>query len=194
MDIVVEKIMKILKKNGYADNEQYEIVQFGVELLLMKMIIYTIIAFIGIVTRSIFELFVFLLIYQPLRSYCGGYHAQSRKVCVILSTLMMVIVIVLAKIQLPDIIALYYMATVLFSGIVILLTAPVDTPNKPFDDTEKVVFRKRSMAVLVIDVLISIFMYYFRLHECLSILSLAMLSVSILLLIGKYQKKKVRYD
>lgn len=178
-----------MKKRGYVNNDNYEIVRYGIELLAMKTIICTVILIIGCVTRSLVEVLVFMSVYQPLRSYAGGYHAKSKAACIIASTFMLFLVIVLTKIPVGFININISMIITLICSIIIFLFAPVDTVTKPFDDIEKIVFRRRSRIVLIIILLMMLGVYIIKFQEILLVASLALLCVAILLVVGKIQNK-----
>lgn len=181
-------VVEIMKKHNYVNDDNYEFVRYGFELLCMKTIIYIVIIIIGIITKSIIEILAFMLAYQPLRMYCGGYHAKTRIVCIFSSILMLCFVIFLGKV-IPNIyIPILSFITMLIGGIIIFLTAPVETPTKPLDKIESAVFRKRSFIVLIIIIFISIIVYLLKLNNVLLSASLAIASTAFLLLIGKIQK------
>lgn len=150
MSRLLKWIMAILEKNGYVNHENYEIVCYGLELKLMKTIISAGMLLLAVITGSLLEVIVFMAVYQPLRGSCGGYHAKTRLSCVLLSLGMLSLIICLDKI-LPDSLLMIVSYIFLFigSGSIIFL-APVDTASKPFDEKERMVFRKRSLITLAI--------------------------------------------
>lgn len=177
-----------MKKHNYVNDDNYEFVRYGFELLCMKTIIYIVIIIIGIITKSTIEIFAFMFAYQPLRMYCGGYHAQNRLVCIFSSLLMLCFVIFLGKVVPNTYIPILSFTTMLIGGIIIFLTSPVETPTKPLDEIERAVFRKRSFIVLIIIILISMIAYLLKWNIVLLSASLAIESTAFLLLIGKIQK------
>lgn len=193
MSIILSKffdsIVEIMKKHNYVNDDNYEFVRYGFELLCMKTIIYMAIIIIGIITKSIIEILVFMLAYQPLRRYCGGYHAKTRLICVSSSILMLCFLIFLGKIIPNTYIPILSSTIMLIGGIIIFLKSPVETPTKPLDEIERVVFRRRSFIVLIIIVLISIIAYLLKWNIVLLSVSFAIASTAFLLLIGKVQKK-----
>ncbi len=183
LNLVVDK----LRNSGYVNDDNYEIVRYGFELVVMKTIICVAMLIIGLITKSLIELLAFMLAYQPLRSYCGGYHAKSRVACIISSLLMLSMVIFLSKIISNSYIILISLILILVSSMIIFLLSPIDTPTKPFDDIEKSVFGKRSRIILIIVLLVAIAVYILNLHNILFSITLAVSCASTLLIIGKIQ-------
>ena len=90
---------------------------------------------------------VFMLVYPLMRSCCGGFHARTRTACFLSSMLVLAAVIAASKL-IKDRPALFVSIGVFAAGaLLIVLLAPVEAPNKPFDDVERVVFRRRSLIV-----------------------------------------------
>lgn len=73
-------------------------------------------------------------------------------------------------------------------GIVIVWLAPVDTPTKLFDNIEQVVFRKRTLIITAVVMLVYILLLIFDLRDILLSISLSVVSVALLLILGKIRK------
>ena len=97
MEKLLDPIMKKLLDRGFVDDENAEIVRYGLELLIMKTIISAMMIATALITQSVPEVMVFVLSYALLRGCCGGYHAGSRIVCFILSMFLLSAVISAVK-------------------------------------------------------------------------------------------------
>ncbi len=125
---------------------------------------------------------LFLLCYMPLRSFCGGYHAKTHFRCYIYSVIMITGILLVAKYFTFNI--LVYEILVLVSLVVIFLLAPVEDRNKVLDSDEKRVFRKRACTIAVLEVLIYHIFLIIRFTNSYKILSIAIISLSMLMIIG----------
>lgn len=139
---------------------------------------------VGIIADRIVQMAVFMLFFEPLRIYAGGYHAKSRRNCFISSFLMLVAVVSAIRF-IPDTAVLYVSIAVIFIfGIIIWLIVPVETVNKVFEDIEVKVYRRRARLILAVEILVaavSILLNYYKLSY---IISLGLLCTGLLLLIG----------
>lgn len=190
MDKLLDPIMKKLLDRGFVEDENAEIVRYGLELILMKTIISTVMIAVAIFTESVPEVVVFILAYALLRGCCGGYHAGSRIVCFILSMFLLSAVISAVKL-IEGRAAFFTSIGFLCMGVVLILSlAPVDTPNKPFDITERQVFRKRSIIISIAALMIWTVLSLFRLYNLTLIVSAAVFITGLLLAAGRLTNRK----
>ena len=94
MEKVVEGIVSILHKNSIVNDENIDVVRYGIEIVLLKILFFLTILFIGIITNNVVNILIFMLFYKPLRTYAGGYHAKTRIGCYIVSVLMLLLMLI----------------------------------------------------------------------------------------------------
>jgi accessory gene regulator B len=182
--------MSKLLKGGFAKSEEAEIVRFGLELAIMRTLISAAALIVAIALDSAPAVIAFMAVYQPLRSCCGGYHAKTRLACFISSILILLAVIAATKL-LTDTVCLISSLCFTISGLnVIFFFAPVDTPTKPFDNTERIVFRKRSLIAAFFAILSADLFMLLGLDTLLLSVSMAVFFTGLLLVIGRTSNKK----
>lgn len=176
-------IADILEQQNRFTAEDKELYRYGIQqgLNLALNILTTII--IGCFCGMIFPSILFLLSYMPLRSFCGGYHAKTHIRCYIYSVIMIACILLVAKYFTFSI--LVYEILVLVSLIAIFLLVPVEDKNKVLDSDEKRVFRKRACTIAVLEVLIYHIFLIIRFTNSYKILSIALFSLSVLMIIGR---------
>lgn len=162
MDKVVEGIVSILHKNSIVNDENIDVVRYGIEIVLLKILFFLTILFIGIITNSVVNILIFMLFYKPLRTYAGGYHAKTRIGCYIVSVLMLLLMLISVKLvsnfdALTN--AVYVIAVI--SGVIIWILAPVETSNKPLDMVEKSRYRLISRIILLVEFIVGGFCLIF---------------------------------
>ncbi len=190
MDRILDAIMEKLLSSGYAKEEDAEIVRYGLELTIMTTLTTAFMIITAILMKSFIAVIVFLALYMPMRNCCGGYHSASRLGCFMISVAMLAAVIAASKL-IHDPERLYVSAALLISGIVvILLAAPTETPTKPFDDTERRVFRKRSLMITALGTSLAVISAVFRLYILTLSLSLAVFVTAFLLVAGRISNRK----
>ncbi len=190
MEKLLDQVMKKLLDRGFVDDENAEIVRYGLELLIMKTIISAVMIATAIITQSVPEVMVFTLSYALLRGCCGGYHADSRIVCFILSMFLLSAVISAIKL-IGGIAAFFTSIGFICMGIVLIFSlAPVDTPNKPFDITERQVFRKRSIFISCAALILWTVFAVFRLYNFSLTVSAAVFITGLLLAAGRHSNRK----
>ena len=177
------KVLRTVSAGSYLRSFIHLSSAYGIQqgLNLALNILTTII--IGCFCGMIFPSILFLLSYMPLRSFCGGYHAKTHIRCYIYSVIMITSILLIAKYVTFSI--LVYGILVLVSLAVIFLLAPVEDRNKALDNAEKKVFRKRACTIAVLEVLIYHIFLIIRFTNSYKILSIALFSLSILMIIGR---------
>lgn len=174
-----------LKENNIITSEQYEICQFGVQqgLTIILNIITTII--IGIVLGMLWQAVVFMVLYIPLRSNAGGYHARNAVLCYVYSVLLMITVLLAIKhLLIPRFICII---AFLISCMIILFLAPVEDYNKPLDSIEQKVYKKRTMIIIAIESLLFLIGILFNRTGLAICFVWVYITMAVILCIGKYK-------
>lgn len=88
---IVEKIIEKQLKEKMITAEDANIYRYGYALVFEVLINIIMAVFIGIVSGDLVEILLFLGLYIPLRSFCGGWHADKVWKCTIYSNLILVV-------------------------------------------------------------------------------------------------------
>lgn len=190
MEKLLDAIMNKLLAGGFVDDENAEIVRFGLELVIMKCLISAAMIVVAIATKSVAEVLLFIVSYALLRGCCGGYHANSRIACIISSLFILSAVISLAKLMEGKTALLTSIGLLGFGTVFVLMFAPVDTPNKPFDMIERVVFRKRALMASFTSLFFSFMLAAFKMYTFSLTVSAAVFFTGLLLIAGRLTNKK----
>lgn len=165
MDKLLDKIIEEMKKdNALTDNkENEEIVRVGLEILITKVFFTITILIVGLLMKCFFESIVFTISFSMLREYGGGYHAESRTKCLVLSFI--TLVVALGMIVLNNMFHVLMLPTFILSiisVIYILYKAPIDTSNKRLDKDEIRVYGNKARILTIIMFLVAVFLLYIR--------------------------------
>ncbi len=170
--------------NNIVEFDDYEIYLYGLQSIISTLIDITVILIIATFLGQVSTAIVFLIFFCSLRLNAGGYHASSYLKCFILISSMTFIAIGLVH-YLDFTTSIYFIASVLIFSLVLMLKyAPVDTPNKPLSKSEKKACRQKSLLIFSIEGTIILSMYFIHslpTYYC-SIAVLAIFFESILLL------------
>jgi accessory gene regulator B len=161
MDKLLDATMDFLYRNEEnMDEEQAEIVRYGLELFFLKVFFFAATIIIGILMGSFLESIIFTALLSGIRTMAGGFHANTRTQCFIMSMLTFACVLMILKlVAVYNIILIPLTVLAVISSIVIWKFAPIDTENKPLEDDEIAVFRKKARVMLVIEIFISVVAY-----------------------------------
>ncbi len=143
-------------REGKISEIEQQIYQYGYILTMEVCINILISVIIGIVCRKLLAVIVLLAMLVPLRSYAGGYHMKKTWHCII-ATNVVVLVVVLSA----GIVAQYLSTGVLIvldivSGAIICILSPVDTEAKPLDVDEHRLFKKKTIKICALELLVDV--------------------------------------
>ena len=133
--------------------------------------------------KELWQAILFMALYAPLRSNAGGYHARTATRCYVYSILLMIAVLLAMKyLYLPTFICII---TLVISCAVILILAPVEDANKPLDDIEQVVYRKRTYMITALEAILFFIALFFGVKQILLCCMWVMLMMCGIQLAGK---------
>ncbi len=145
---------------------------------------------IGWMLDALVECCIYLIAYTVLRIFAGGYHARTPIRCYLFFiTMVTACLLVIKYLPLTDLIC----CVLFFIGIVcVFLLAPVEDKNKPLDEIERQVYRKRTYIVLSVELLFFFLSLFNHLQTLCLPISCAMASIAILMIAG-FIKNKIAY-
>ena len=151
MEIILNKVMTFISKDNELDDDEAEVVRYGLEIVITRAFFAVIIAIIGLLMNCFLESIVFAISLSFLREYGGGYHAETRKKCFVLSILTLIAALSIIKLaESFQFLTFPICGIALISVIYILLKAPIDTPNKRFDKDEIRFYGRKARLLTVI--------------------------------------------
>lgn len=153
MEKLSHKIGDDLVRSGVVKEEDAEVYIYGINQILAYVFNVSSSLIIGLIFGVTFEIIIFMAAYIPLRSFAGGYHAKTPLRCYIFSVIMLIVVSIGLKYL--SVSEWVYYAVLLVSVLIILVLSPVEDRNKPLDEIEHKVYKKRAVIILAIELLIS---------------------------------------
>ena len=137
-------------------DEDEKIYRYGYVLLCEVFLNLVIALAIGIVFSKTKEVIFFLGMYIPLRSFCGGWHADKIWKCTVISN-----VILLLQVYGIENIKMYLsmngmLLIFFFNMICVCFISPVDTEMKKISQDEKKTYKRKIKFILIFHVIIAI--------------------------------------
>lgn len=135
------------------DSNENELYVFGINQCLNMLLNIITALFIGILSGNVLQILLFMLAYIPLRSYAGGWHSRTPLRCYIFSIVMLIVVSIGFKYL--SIAAWVYYAVLALAFVIVLVLSPVEDKNKPLDELEYKVYKKRAVIIAAVELVIS---------------------------------------
>lgn len=184
-------INKLLKDNLITKQNQ-DLYLYGLNGFILLFVNLLTSLLLGYFTNHLLEIIMFLILFIPLRSNAGGFHTKKKLTCYCFSNLML-----LAIVYIPNLIiskTAYGIIAILFvlSNLLILCLAPIPNFNRIFDPSEKIVFKRRTHYVLLIEFCFVIFTSFFNFDYWSKLYMLVPIVVAFLLIID-FLTNKMRH-
>lgn len=142
-------ITDVLVEKKVIERDESPIYQFGLELIFLNTVNLLTFIVLGLIFKEIRSGFIFLIAIICLRKYAGGFHASTRLHCYILTSAVCGSVIIAIKYFPLNF--LQELCATFFSTIILFWLAPVSSENKPLEDSERIQYRKRSIAIFALE-------------------------------------------
>ena len=179
-------------KNIMVDEE---VVKYGLEIIFTKVLFAIIIVSIGILTKCFLESIIYTITFSLLRQYGGGYHAETKQKCFVLSALMLICAIfIIKKAQSCDVFIILEAVITFLSVIYIITIAPIDTPSKRLDADELRIYGKRTGITVCILVIIWGICLYIKAYRFSTAIMIGIIMEAYLMLKGQINNKRTEKD
>jgi accessory gene regulator B len=169
-------------KNGIVSPENQELCRYGIQQIFMTLLNVAVTLAIALLMNMLLESVLFMAAYIPLRRYAGGYHARKPLRCCVFSGIMVAIVLLaMSFIEFSVVVCLVIVA---ISAVVVVLLSPVADANKPLDEVERKVYRRRTLVILLGELLIVVGFIALGLADIAICMVLALAVLGIMLMLG----------
>jgi len=139
---ISERIAGSLINAGAVPSEDKALYEYGIKMGLFLVINVATAVLIGLLLEMVWQCVIFLIAYNPVRTYAGGSHASTPLICYLVS-IPMILAVLLGIRMIPW--NGYLCLIILFIAVIIIVVlAPVEDPNKPLDAREKTVYGRRA--------------------------------------------------
>lgn len=182
---IATKITKTMLASKIIAEDMFDIYVYGVELFLSFLFNTTIIMIAGILLGRILQTLLFLLIFVLLRSFTGGYHANTYGVCTFVTFLVYGGVLLLSELFVPSL--LFYGVLTIVGVALLLALVPIEHPNKKITEKKKRKYKHISLVLFLIFITVGALLCHADLQ--LNAVVFFTLTADLLLLFVKNRKK-----
>lgn len=150
----VDWLCNLQSRRGILKEEERGLYEYAYRLLLSRILIYSIVIALGIITGNWLGMFSFLLPFVFLRQYVGGIHLKKFISCICVSSFL--VFICGEYLAIDSMMGISFQIAWFVSIVIILLLAPVDTGSKRLDKVERKIYGKRARTLLVIEFILAL--------------------------------------
>lgn len=186
-------IADMLWSQGIIQEDDIDKCKYGIDLFVLSFLEIFSILVIAAVLGNFIETILLFVFFMPLRIYAGGYHADTKLKCYLISLVMYGFSYALAKIVPSELFALINVVGTVFSLIIVLIKAPIIHANKTVNDIERKIYKKISIQICLIETtIILIFTMAIPQNLIVTYLMVGQASVAISMLAAIAKKRIVR--
>lgn len=184
---MIQKIVDVLvnkqSKNQVMTDEDEKIYRYGYVLLCEVFLNIIIALAIGIVFSRTKELIFFLSMYIPLRSFCGGWHANKIWKCTVISNAILLLQVyglekLLSHLSIGTMLLMFFL-----NMICIFFIAPVETEMKRISHQEKHIYRRKIKLIFILHLIIMLILILGSVYELIYSMMFVYIIQNIMLLL-----------
>lgn len=185
--VISERIVDSFSKKGIIESEDKELYAYGLQQGLWMFLNFLSTIIIGLVFNMLLQSIIFMFAYIPLRTHAGGIHSRSQIRCYLFSIVIMIAALLGMKLVLWT--SFICFVITLSGGVIIYFLAPVEDENKPLDQMELKIYKKRTGIILLIEVVISFVLLLLNQQSLLTCIAMVFVVLSIMLIAGKVKNQ-----
>lgn len=183
---VSKKLSTSLYEADIIKHSELDIYSYCFDYIIELMLNIIIFLGIGQFTHKFIISLIFLIVLIPMRSFGGGIHAPTPKICSLISFSLFFIVLYISNI-------LSYMFTFewcicfILAISIILILAPIDSPNKPMDNINRAKLKRYCIITCIAYVCLFLYFYIKHLQLYYGTTAICVIIVSLSILLGFIQ-------
>lgn len=163
--MIVNVLVKKQSQHQAMTDEDEKIYRYGY-ILLCEVILNLIIALVIGIVYSKFNITMFFLgMYIPLRSFCGGWHADKIWKCMVISNAILLLQVYGLERLLNHLSIVVMLLIFLLNMICIYFVAPVETEMKRISHQERQIYKRRIRLIFALHVIIMLMLTLSNAYE-----------------------------
>lgn len=188
---ILNTLMNNIKKNKLdLDNEQLEIIEYGLESIYLSITKIVLILLLAIVLDILKETIFMIIFYNIIRTFAFGLHAKNSITCLITSTTLFI-----GGAYLSIYLNISLLAKVILSSICLLLIfiyAPADTEKHPLLKAKK--RKKLKILSIITSTIITILIIYLNDNPLSNFMIIGFIEATIMILPVTYKLYGLTYN
>lgn len=173
--------------------DSYDVYTYGFEMILSILIGFTSIFICGILSHSLIRALLYYFIFVTIRTFSGGYHADTHIMCKSVFCGTFLLDILLENLLISKYNLTIHLVIVSINIISSILLAPVESKNKPISENIKKRNRTISIIIYIIISIITIFLLPISIKWAMFI-TLVMTNTSLLMYIGILKERRHKHE
>ena len=147
-------IANTLWTQGIIQEEDIDTCRYGLDVFISSALEIASILIIATFIGNFFQAVLLFTAFIPLRIYAGGYHADTRVKCYLISVGVYVFLTLFTSVISSKLYATVNIILILLAVVTVLTSAPIIHKNKTICEIERKYYRKLSISICLIESII----------------------------------------
>lgn len=189
MEKYYRKLSNFLVSNHSIKKSDSELYEYAAKVFFQSIISIVVTIFIGIAFGMIRECLCFIFVFIILRKFTGGLHAKKYSHCLISSTALIIMSLIVIRVLEKNRFQIIFMCLTMIAVVIICVLSPIENNNKPLSKKEKRVYKAFSI-VLSLTMIVFSSCLWPKDSELSYSIDEGLIAVSALVILGKIRMHK----
>lgn len=188
MDYLVSKIVYFITNQGVisGDPEVQDFYKYGVEISISSLLNIALVLMLGVLINHILESIIFLAIFILIRSFTGGYHADTYFRCNLLMCVTFTLTVTINDLLWNKITFSIIIILIGITELVAAILGPIENKNKPIESSKRT--RLKITGIVISTIINCIGVFFIKSHIGTMIIFTTFL-VALLMIAAKIKEK-----
>ena len=140
MNYLVSQIVNFITEQDVISDESdvQDFYRYGIEISISSLLNIVLVVIAGILIHHIIESIVFLSLFILIRSFTGGYHADTYFRCKLLMCTTFILTALANSIFSNKFSLLIIIVLICVTELIVSILGPIENKNKPIDDSKRI--------------------------------------------------------
>lgn len=151
------------------DRELYEYAIYSIFLTISPLFLAIVF---GYLFDAVWQSVLIILPFVVVRKFSGGYHAKKASICLISSSLLLVLCIILSFYVECNLLLLFI---AILSAVSLMHFSPIESENRLLSRNEQVYYKKITAIIVISFVIVDLLLFLFRVYPCVVCISIGLI-------------------
>lgn len=151
------------------DRELYEYAIYSIFLTISPLFLAIVF---GYLFDAVWQSVLIILPFVVVRKFSGGYHAKKASICLISSSLLLVLCIILSFYVECNLLLLFI---AILSAVSLMHFSPIESENRLLSRDEQVYYKKITAIIVISFVIVDLLLFLFRVYPCVVCISIGLI-------------------
>ena len=189
MNYLVSQIVNFITQQDVISDEAdvQDFYRYGIEISISSFLNIFLVLLVGVIIHHMIESAIFLAIFILIRSFTGGYHADTYFRCNLLMCTTFIITVLVNNILSSKFSLLMIVVLICITELIVSVLGPIENKNKPINDSRR---KQLKIIGIVISLIINCIGLFLSRNNLGTMIILTTLLIAILMVAAKIKEKR----